>query len=455
MKARLPAPLKPSYIALAAGALVIWFFALALTWSSSPFWPDADGYTSHVAEGRWVAHPPGYLFFVALGHGFHALGLPAYPAVQAASLLLTLAALPLLFFLFRRTCNLHDATLLTIAFVFSWNVLLLSRTGTSHAADFTSVSALLLLATSRRFREGKLSHLALYGLAIVACAGLRFTTAIMMAPFFAVVLFRHWRTAGLWITYALAALAVLILQLIVIRISGGWEPYSTYSRAMHDGLLASSLLLSGLNGATLLNIARTAGWLALSISFLLLLPLFVLWNKARGGTTSPSTVASKGSDGVEPVPPFRTMPALTLNQRELLLYGGVSSLGCLGIAALYHCPHPGYISAALPGIFAGLAAILPLIASQTFKIAVFASCMILDAGFFLLARPIAHPATPGQAAANGLLLQYTGAGTKQSLFKTTSGWLRDAGYDSLVPESRRQALDSEALKKSKARSQLP
>jgi hypothetical protein len=430
-------------LAALTGLAILWIILIWQTWSHTPFWPDAAGYTSHVAEGRWVAHPPGYPFFVALGHGFHALGFPPYPAVQAASLLLTLTALPVLFLLFRRTCRQIDAALLTIAFLFSWNVLLLSRTGTSHAADFFSVSFLLLITTSRGFREGKNFYLALYGLGIVACAGLRLTTAIMMVPFFALVLFRHRRMAGLWITYTLAGLAVFLLQILVIRLSGGWQPYSEYSHAMHLGNLGSSLLLSGVNGATLLNLTRTLGWWGLSVSFLLILPLIVPWKKSTGGTTSTSSVASKVTDGMEPVPPLQTMPGLTLNQRELLLYGGTSALGCLAMAGLYLCTHPGYLSAAMPGTFACLAAILPLIAHQAWKTGVVASCIVLDTGFFLLARPILHPSTPFQAAANGLLLQYSGDAVRQSLYKTTSGWLREAARDDLIPPHRRRDLDSE------------
>jgi hypothetical protein len=241
----------------------------------------------------------------------------------------------------------------------------------------------------------------------------------MMAPFFALVLWRHWRRAGLWITYALAGVSVILLQLLVIHLSGGWEPYSEYSRAMHLGNLTSSLLLSGFNGATLLNFARTIGWWALSFGILAIIPLHVPWKKN---------------------------PALTLNQRELLLYGGASALGCRGMGGLVVCTHPGYVSAALPGTFACLAAVLPFIARPAWKTGVFVSCIVLDAGFFLLARPIPHPTTAGQAAANGLVLQYTGSAMKNSLFKTTSGWLRESGFDHLVPQHRREALDSEATK---------
>jgi len=401
---------------LAALGAACWIALIATTWSTTPFWPDADGYTSHVAEGRWVAHPPGYPFFVALGHAFHALRLPAYPAVQAASLFLTLAALPLLFCLFRRACPVADALFLTMLFLFSWNVLLISRTGTSHAADYTSVSLLLLIATSPNFQAGKRTALALYGAAIALCAGLRLTTAIMMAPFFATVLLRYWKRPALWAAYAAAGAVVIAVQLAVIHLSGGWLAYREYSHAMHLGNLTSSLMLSGVNGATLLNLARTLGWWLLSVPASAALLVFIPWKNLR--LLSPAA-------------------------RDLLLYGGISALGCLGMAGLYLCTHPGYISGTLPGTFACLAALLPL-ARPAARVIMAVACLAAGPGLFLLARPFAPPRSPAQAAANGLLLQYSGAGMRQSLFKTTAGWLREAGYDRLVPEHRRRTLDEEA-----------
>lgn len=400
---------------LALAAVVCWVTLVAATWSKTPFWPDADGYTSHVAEGRWVAHPPGYPFFVVLGHVFGSLHFPAYSAVQAASLFLTIAALPVLFFLFRRTCGITDALFLLGVFLFSWNVLLLSRTGTSHAADYTSVSLLLFLATSPGFHAGKWVPLALYGAAIVLCAGLRLTTAIMMAPFFATVLLRHWKKPALWAVYAVAGMAVIAVQLTVIHLSGGWEAYGEYSQAMHAGNLTSSLILSGVNGATLLNLMRCLGWWLLSVPALPILLVFIPWKELR--SLSPAA-------------------------RELLLYGGISALGCLGMAGLYLCTHPGYISSALPGTLACLAALLPM-ARPAARGAIAAACLLAGPGFFLLARPFTAPHSPAQAAANGLLLQYSGAGMRQSLFKTTAAWLREAGYDRLVPEHRRRTLNEE------------
>lgn len=409
--------------ALLVLAAAMWVFIMSGTWSQTPFWPDADGYTSHVAEGRWVAHPPGYMIFVLVGHGFHALGLPAYGSVQFASLFFAVAALPVLFCLFRRVCEAREALLLTVIFAFSWNVLILSRTGTSHAGDFFTVSALLLLATSPSFRASHFGTCLLYGAAIVVCAGTRLTTAIMLVPFFALVLFRNRQNANLWIAYTLAGLAVIALQTSVIMLSGGWIPYSEYSQSMHLGNKPSSLVLSGINSVSLLNLFRTLGWWSMSVSLLLLIPLAAIC-RARGWWLKKTAVPH----------------VLSANQMELLFYGGASAGGCLGMAGLYLCTHPGYLSAALPGTFACVAATLPLVPKTTSN-AVFALSMAASVGFFMLAKPISDPKTPFQAAANGLLLQYTGTAIKNSLFKTTSHWLRDTGNENLVPEHHKMSTE--------------
>ncbi|HRJ70605.1 MAG TPA: hypothetical protein PLS03_00190 [Terrimicrobiaceae bacterium] len=403
-------------------AAVLWIFVIAGTWSCTPFWPDADGYTSHVAEGRWVAHPPGYLFFVALGRGWHALGLPAYSAVQAAGLLLTAAALPVLYAVFRRVTSRVNALWLLAAFAFSANVLVLSRTGTSHAADYFTVSLLLLLATSAGFRAGRFWPCVGFGAALVVCAGFRMTTAIMMAPFVAVVLLRNIRNPSLWISLVLAGLAVIALQSTVIRLSGGWIPYSEYSQAMHAENLHSSVILQGVSSATLLNVARALGWWGMSLSALLVLPLIALWRRFV-------PVPSEG----EP-----ETPDISGNRTEMLLYGGASAAGCLGMSALYLCTHPGYISAALPGSFAVLAALAPF--APTVRLAL--ASIGLSLGFFLFARPFLPPKKPLEAAANGLVLQYGGEAIRKSIYQSTSGWLRQAGFNHLVPDHRQAPLDT-------------
>ena len=53
---------------------IFWCAVVAYLWSPKHYWPDADGYLLHVAEGRWVAHPLGYALVVMSGRLFHALG---------------------------------------------------------------------------------------------------------------------------------------------------------------------------------------------------------------------------------------------------------------------------------------------------------------------------------------------------------------------------------------------
>ena len=123
---------------------ILWCAVVAYLWSPKHYWPDADGYLLHVAEGRWVAHPPGYALFVMSGRLFHALGFPPYLAVQLTSLSLTVAGLSVLYRLMREILSPLYAQVLTIAAAFSWLTLLNVQTGTSHASDLFTVSLLLL-----------------------------------------------------------------------------------------------------------------------------------------------------------------------------------------------------------------------------------------------------------------------------------------------------------------------
>ena len=84
---------------------VLWGSLVAYLWSPKHYWPDADGYLLHVAEGRWVAHPPGYALFVILGRLLHASGFAPYLSVQLASLSLTVAGLFVLYRLMRQVSD--------------------------------------------------------------------------------------------------------------------------------------------------------------------------------------------------------------------------------------------------------------------------------------------------------------------------------------------------------------
>ena len=120
--------------------VVLWGVLVLYIWSPRHYWPDADGYLLHVAEGRWVAHPPGYALFVIMGRLFHVLGPPSYVSVQLVSLSLTVAGLFVLYRLMSQVLDSFLAQALTVAAAFSWVILLNVQTGTSHASDLFTVS---------------------------------------------------------------------------------------------------------------------------------------------------------------------------------------------------------------------------------------------------------------------------------------------------------------------------
>ncbi|MCX7868310.1 MAG: DUF2723 domain-containing protein [Terrimicrobiaceae bacterium] len=395
----------------AAAAAVLWGLLIAAAWSPRPYWPDADGYTSHIAEGRWVAHPPGYPFFVAMGRAFHFAGLPPYEASQAASLVLCAAGVGVLFLVVRRVAGARSAAYAAGGVAFSWVVLLLAQTGTSHAADLLAVS-LLLGALLRLSEPG--ARFAAAGLfaALLLFAGFRLNTLIMMGPALAVAAWFHRSNWKFWVACALAAAAVLGLQQWVVAQSGGAAEYTAYARAMHRANSASSLLLSGPTPAAFVNLARCGLWYVLAAAPLLAL---LAWG-IRGG--------------------LRVGGAA-------LAYGLASAAGVLAVTGLYLCTHPGYIAGALPGTALAAAAVWRGRSWPGAAAAMLAAGPVL----FLALRPIEPVRSPREAAANGLLLQYGAASSRKSLFLTTSAWLVEAGFEDRVPAHRLEDLRQEAERK--------
>lgn len=407
--------------ALKTGGIVVlaglWLMLVSLSWSSQPYWPDAAGYASHVAGNRWVAHPPGYPFFVWLGHGLHAAGLEAYPADQCASVLLTMAGVVAVYFLARRYCGSPRAVVLAAGLGFSWLTLTIVQTGTSHAADFFTVSFLLLAAIRLDPERPGWGREAVFGFAILVCAGFRFTTFLMMGPLLLCVAWENRRRVGFWVACAGAGLAVVLLQCWVIRESGGYAEYSAYSRAMHEGNAFSSVVLKGITPASLVNVFRAGLWIVLGAIVFLCIGG---WNARPVG----------GSE------------------RTAVIYGAAASLGCFGVAAFYLCTHPGYLAAALPGLVL-VAAVMW--GRQPGAVGLPAICaIVLGPVLFCVIRPYPAPRDRTQAIANGLLLQYGMTGARHGIFKTTSGWLREAGFEDEIPANRLEDLRSEDEKKGAA-----
>jgi hypothetical protein len=127
-----------------------------------------------VAEGRWVAHPPGYALFVMLGRLFHACGFAPYLSVQLSSVSLSVAGLFALYRLMRQVVDPFPARALTAAAAFSWLTLLNVQTGTSHASDLFTVSLLLLSAVKLpASRANAWGPDLLFAVSLFLCAGFR------------------------------------------------------------------------------------------------------------------------------------------------------------------------------------------------------------------------------------------------------------------------------------------
>ncbi len=390
-------------------AALLWLALMIGSWSFSPYWPDAGGYTSHIAEGRWVAHPPGYPLFVLLGHLVHTIGTSPYTSVQLASLLLTMASVPAMALLLWRSSPCGTLPYLLAAYLISWVSLLISKTGTSHAADLFTIPLLLAAAVNPRLATPSLRTFFLLSLSIVLVAGFRFNSALMQMPMLGLLLLWHRRDWRIYAALISSAAAIYVLQIQVIASSGGWGQFSAYANAMNSENRVSSMLLSGVNKTTLFNSFRSLLWFALSVGPMLYFTRYF----------SPRLLSDK-----------------------IFVIGLFSMGSALGVTTLYLSTHPGYIAPALPGFFLCVARVWMQVQNKTNLKLVPVLAVIWGASLFGGLFPIEKPDTRLEAVANGILLQYGASAASASLFHTTSGWLILAGFaKDLDPEKAQRLMD--------------
>ena len=403
---RVPRPPEQSQPWIWLGLMFLWLALVVYMWSPKYYWPDADGYLLHVAEGRWVAHPPGYALFVILGRIFHAFGFASYFSVQLASLSLTVAGLFVLYRLMRQVSDPLRAKFLTAAAAFSWLVLLNVQTGTSHASDLFTVSLLLLSAVKLpASRSNAWGPDFFFASALFLCAGFRLTTFLMMGPLCLLVAWNNRARPSFWMACFFALTAVAFWQLWVIGQSGGYAAYSAAAAAMNADNRPSSVLLSGLTETTLLNVIRALLWGMLGT-----LPfLVVIANCARFLVRGPVRIA--------------------------LSYGVVAMTVPLAAVSLYLCTHPGYVLSVVPGA-ALTAAVLLSDTPARFPAKSYAGAALVVVAMFLFMMPVSPPATKWQAVANGILLQYSAGCSRQAVFNTTARWLQLGGLESEIPSHR-------------------
>jgi hypothetical protein len=388
---------KKSLILIWACGLALLAGVIALSWNGSPYWMDARAYTLSVADGRWVVHPPGHIFFVALGRLLHVVGFKdSYTALQVLTLLLTLGGMLVLYRLLREVVGPLQSSLLVFAFALSWIPLLINHTGTSPTSDLFT-SPLLLWAAVRLAVQPTRSAAAVLALAVVLCGGFRLTTLIMMGPLLLAVLWVNRRNPSVWVACAVSGLMVGLLQLLVIRVSGGWAWYSFMLEKTSAINRPYSVIYAGLARLALFNLGRSLLWFGLAT-----IGLWFALLRLRSPQPWNST------------------------QRVLLVHGALATAGPVAVCTLYLCEHPGYLAPALGGFYLCVAVAWDRADGRLdfakWPIAAIVASLLL----FFSMRYYRAPVTRGQAVANGLLLQYSADGARHACYMTTSGWLRAA-----------------------------
>ena len=391
-----PAPsarqMKRALILIWSCGLALLAGVIALSWNSKPYWMDAEEYAVTVADGRWVVHPPGHIFFVAVGRLLYACGFAnSYTALQVLTLLLTLGGMLLLYRLLREVVGPLQSSVLAFTFALSWVPLLINHTGTSSTSDFFTVPLLLWAAVRLTARPTR-SAAAVLALAAVLCGGFRLTTLIMMGPLLLAVLWVNRHTPSVWVACAVSGLMVGILQLVIVRASGGWDIYSYMVRK--QDFFRTYNVIDYFARPALFNLGRSLIWFGLATAGL---PFALLR--------------------------LRSLQPRSSKQRVVLVYGALATAGPVAVCTLYLCEHPGYCAPALAGFYLCVAVAWNRADGRLnfakWPIAAIVASLLLFFGLHYYRAP----ATRGQAIANYLLLQYSADGARHACYMNTSGWL--------------------------------
>jgi hypothetical protein len=377
-----------SGLALLAGSI-------ALSWNSHPYWMDAEEYALFLGLGRWAVHPPGYILFMASGRLLYALGWTnPYASLQVLTLGMTLGGMLVLYRLLRLVVGPVPSSILVFTFSLSWVPLLINHTGTSSTSDFVTVPLLLLTAVRVSEQPSRSASVRL-ALAMVLCGGFRLTTLLMMGPLLGVVLWRNRRRPHVWGAFAASVLGIGLLQLLTIRDWGGWDLYAFM--VWKENFVNRTYVESGFAPRFLFNLGRSLLWFVLAT--------LGLWFA---------------------LPRLRSAKPWGPRQKMLLLYGALATAGPFAACALYLCEHPGYLAPALAGFYLCVAVAWDRADGRLGfckwpAVAVMASLLL----FFGL-RFHRTLASPAQAVANGLLLQYSADAARHAHFLSTVEWLRVA-----------------------------
>ena len=396
--------------------MVVATLVLATYLSPRPFWIDATGCATAVAEGRPVVHPPGYIGFLYLASLINRLIGSPYRSLQVISAVCYLASIAWVFAALKRHTTPAATRALTLAYAFSWVCLNIATTGTSHASDLLFGGILVYLASlPRPTRSSCWWHPALFA-TLVWAASFRLSSVVMAGPFLLLVLLRDCRLPRCWIAAVVGGVLIGVMIWVTAQCYGGWDAYREASAALHADNARSGFLTGSGWQTGGMNIIRAGWWLFLA------LPLLPILAFARS----------------------RRMPGAMAPGWSLLLPAALAG-GVLFVVFGYLCVHPGYLAPALPALFVLLARLLQ---PSRMLVGTCLAQMTLALALFFIPQPVLQPSSASEAAANALLLQFTARAHRDAVSTLSlSSWLHLAGRSDIIPHHRR-AKAEDALRSS-------
>ncbi|HYO50813.1 MAG TPA: glycosyltransferase family 39 protein [Chloroflexia bacterium] len=170
-------------------------------------------------------HPPGYILYVLLGRALNILVGEPELALSLMSVLFSVAAVPLLYWLTLRAFGEHSialgAALLLLA---SPLALYYGAVGLTYAPEMALSIAVAGIAWKVRADDGPLWIALLLGLALAFAGGIRQTSFLVLLPLCIWALWRNGRNR--WLAFVGALLVSSLAWLVpLLMLSGGVEPY--------------------------------------------------------------------------------------------------------------------------------------------------------------------------------------------------------------------------------------
>ena len=270
---------------------------------------------SHYDLAAHRPHPPGYLFYVALGRVVHYLGLSPEQTYLLLADLFTVVGLMCVAAMVRPFTGSIGSVVAAALWCFNPILWFYGIVGESYAAE-GACSALVGLLALRWLRTGR--GLLTLSLAVGLCGGIRSSVTVFTFPLWLYCVLRR-RPGGREMIYATISLAAGIVAwaLPTVLLAGGYHAYSELSHALiweYVGRI-NSPFLSVDDRYVWLNIRACLYWLGATIDFGGACAAFVALAAFVKGRVAKKSTVSQNTSAVEEKLPWSfvfvwTLPAL-------------------------------------------------------------------------------------------------------------------------------------------------